>query len=62
MGFLSINIKNSKLRPKITEHRTKKASNFGFNKSNRRLMAVTVIIELDGFLKTNISKNNSLQK
>jgi hypothetical protein len=62
MGFLSINIKNSKLRPKITKHSTKKASNFSLNKSNRRLMTVAVIIELDSFLKADFGKNNGLQK
>jgi len=61
MRILSINIKNSELRPKITKQRTKKAPNFSFNKGNRRLMTVAVIIELNGFLQTDFSENNSLQ-
>ena len=45
MRIFTINIKNSKLWSKVTKDTTKKATDFRFDKGNRRLVVVTIIIK-----------------
>jgi hypothetical protein len=58
--ILSINIKHCEFRSKVTKHRTKETSNFSLDERDRRLVIMAVVIKLNGFVKIEICKYNSL--
>jgi hypothetical protein len=58
--FLSINIKHCEFRSKVTKHRAKETSNFSLDKRDGGLMIMAVVVKLNGFVKIEICKYDSL--